>query len=133
MKKSPGFQLIELIITLSIVSILIAISFPLYTRHLVEAKRLEAANTLSQLAIAIEQYQLIHQTYEQASLDALGFPEFIAKGNYQLKIEAQDQDYLLLAIPLGSQAENDMICSTLTLNAEGEKGIRGMGKVEDCW
>jgi len=134
MQKKHGFQLMELIISLAMVSILIAFSIPRYSQHLLQARRLEAASMLSKLAIAMEQYYLSHHTYHGANLATLHFPEIIAKNNYQLKIEsANDDDYLLLAKPTGLQAEKDILCSKLSLRSTGEKGISGIGKIEDCW
>lgn len=134
MEKFNGFQLMELMVTLFIISLLIAISLPRYSHHLVQARRLEAENMLAKLALTIEQYYLSHHTYQGATIAALRFPEFVAKNNYQLKIELADDDtYLLMANPLGFQAEKDTLCGALTLHSSGEKNIRGLGKIEDCW
>jgi len=135
MKKSIyGFHLIEILMTIAIIGITASLSFPLYTQYLVQARRVEAKNTLSQLALAMEQYHIEHNSYEDATLVNLNFPEMIAKENYQLSIQnATGQDYLLSAIPLGKQLEKDRECQTLSLNAKNEKMITGHGSIAECW
>lgn len=129
-----GFQLIELMIVIAIIGILVSIGVPLYSVYTMQANRLEAANTLSRLAIAMEEYHAATHTYQTATLALLHFPEQIAKNHYRLAIaKADDQDYLLSAIPLGQQAQRDRMCGELTMDANGEKGVHGSGKVEECW
>ncbi|OGT41999.1 MAG: hypothetical protein A3F42_04350 [Gammaproteobacteria bacterium RIFCSPHIGHO2_12_FULL_37_34] len=128
-----GFHLIELLATLVIVSILAFISVPLYTPYLVQARRMEATITLSKLAIAMEQYYIEHHTYRGATLTTLHFPNQTGKNHYQLAIRNHDNDFTLLATPHGFQAKHDLACNVLTLNSNGEKGMTGTGKVEECW
>ena len=134
MRKPSGFNLFELMITIIIVSILSALAIPLYSTHLVHAKRFEAQLNLIKLAEALEQYYLIHNTYEKATLTQLNFPEKIADNKYQLVITtATVSDFSLNAIPLGKQAKKDASCGTLTLDSFGKKGIMGGGDLADCW
>ena len=130
---TAGFHLIELLITLAIIGILIAISVPIYSQHLVTEKRLEACGMLAKLAIAMEQFNIAQDTYAGATLSMLGFPSKIVRENYQLNINlATFNDYVLAAIPLGNQASKDSACGTLLLNSRGERKIEGPGKIEDC-
>lgn len=132
--RKLGFSLLEMLIVLIIIGILSAIAIPLYYSHIVHERRLEAAMTLEKLAVALEQYDTIHNTYKNASLVELGFPEKIADNHYQLMITSTtDSSYNLQATPLAEQAEKDNTCATLTLNSLGEKGITGSGKLNDCW
>lgn len=129
-----GFHFIELLITLAIITILAALSLPVYTQHLMHARRLEAAQTLARLAVKMEEYYIAHNTYRHATLAALHFPEQIANGNYQLAISsAKDNDYVLAAKPLHQQAKRDRSCAMLSINANGTKKIAGVGTVESCW
>ena|SRR3989338_8337717 len=128
-----GFHLIEILIVLAIVGILAAFSIPLYSQYRMQERRQEAAQILSQLAIAMEKYQVEQNTYQDATLNLLHFKELIADHRYQLIIQsATENDYFLVAKPLETQAENDP-CGALTLNSRGEKGITGTEKIEDCW
>lgn len=129
-----GFHLIEILITLTILMILLAVSIPTYSHYLVCEKRLEAEAALGKLAILMEHYHIEYNTYQGATLTELKMPQHIAKDNYQLIIQSvNDNDYLISAIPLGDQAEKDDACRTLTLNSLGQKRISGSGNLNECW
>ncbi|TAK74678.1 MAG: prepilin-type N-terminal cleavage/methylation domain-containing protein [Gammaproteobacteria bacterium] len=133
-KSSPGFHLLELLIVMAMIGLLAALSLPLYSQYVVQERRLEAAAMLSKLAIAMEEYHVDQNTYQNATLAALGFSEIIVDGYYQLSIPTETaDDYLLMATPLGAQAAKDTACASLTLQANAKKGITGSGKVEECW
>lgn len=133
-KHFYGLHLIELIIVLSIISILITFSIPIYSTYLVREKRLQAEAALIQLAIAMEQYAIAHNSYADANLKLLNMDEFIVQHHYQLILQINSaSDYVLMAKPLGNQAENDKGCGTLSLNAKSEKNITGENKIDDCW
>ncbi len=123
-----GFSLIEIITTLSIIAILTAIAVPAYHQYITRAERLAAATSLSRLAIALEQYYTINNTYKNASLDNLNVSQ---TKHYQLIIaSATDTDFTITAEPLN---HNDTACGTLILNAKGDKNITGSGNSEECW
>jgi type IV pilus assembly protein PilE len=134
MRKLSGFHLIEILITLTIISILTALLIPIYTNYFVQTKRIEAAMLLSQLALAIEKYYIENNTYREATLSLLHFPEVIIDGNYRLSIrQATNYDYLLAAKPLGKQATRDNRCKTLLLSSTGKKMVTGKGTIQECW
>ncbi|OGT61423.1 MAG: hypothetical protein A3F14_00875 [Gammaproteobacteria bacterium RIFCSPHIGHO2_12_FULL_43_28] len=134
MRRLNGFHLIELLITLFLISIISVFAIPRYTQHIVSAKRLEAANMLVKLSVAMEEYQLTHLTYKNATLQALKIPEYVAKNNYQLMIKtADDSEYLLLAMPINEQALRDTRCGQLSLDSVGRKSVTGVGGVDECW
>lgn len=129
--NQTGFSLIEILITVAIMTIITSIAIPVYTQHLVHAKRLEAEISLSKLAAALEQYAIANNTYKNANGETLKISPL---KNYQLEIaSATDTQFSLNAFPLGAQAKNDEKCATLTLNSNGEKGITGSGTIEECW
>lgn len=134
MKISKGFHLIELLTAVSILAILVTLCVPLYYQYSIRAKRLEAAAALTNLAVAMESFHVSHQTYEGATLSKLNFPEKIAKNNYRLAIRnAVDNDYVLIAKPMGKQAKHDTECASLMLSANEKREISGSGKIDDCW
>ncbi len=134
MKKFFGFNLIELLVVLTIIGILSALCFPLYSQHIVHEKRLEAEIMLEKLASALEQYYTIHNSYKGATLEQLNIPAIIVNNNYQLAITStNDTDFFIQATPLNQQAQNDNACATLSLDSQGEKKISGAGSVSDCW
>jgi type IV pilus assembly protein PilE len=134
MRPFLGFSLLEILITLAIISILASFCFPLYSQHLTEERRLEAKIALEKLAATLENYYTVHNTYQNANLAQLGFSTFIANNNYKLAIIISAENaFTLTATPLANQAQQDILCKTLTLNSNGVKSISGNGKLSDCW
>lgn len=130
MKKNFGFNLIEMLIVLIVFSLLSIMAFPMYSQHMTKIRRAEATATLQKLAIALEKYHLIHSTYKYSTLSKLEFNEIIADNHYQLVIaKTSDQDFLIEAKPL----QKEIICGTLTLNAQGTKGVTGSESLTKCW
>jgi type IV pilus assembly protein PilE len=124
-----GFSLLELLITLTIMSILTAIAVPLYSQHLAHAKRLQAEVTLLKLSSALEQYYMLNNTYADATLAKLHFPTAIADGRYHLIIlENNSTRYRIAAQPL-----IDNTCGELILSSQGEKSVTGTGNLTECW
>lgn len=124
----------ELMIVLVIVAILTAITLPLYSKHLVKARRLGAETGLVELASAMEKYELLHGTYKGATLKNLDIPETLEDKSYQLVIASVTaSDFILKAVPLHSQAEKDVACGALLLDSTGKKDITGTGQVSACW
>jgi type IV pilus assembly protein PilE len=128
-----GFSLIEIMLVLFIVGLLMAISVPYYSQHVIHQNRLVAATSLLKLAAALEQYYLENNSYAGATLEDLGFTAPVANNQYQLRIaNAVAEGFLITAQPVNKQVR-DTSCGTLTLNALGEKNISGNGNVMDCW
>lgn len=128
-----GFHLVEILSVIAILSILCSLCLPLYGQYLVQARRLEATIALSQLALAMEQFHIEHNSYEGATLSTLHFSDNIGKNNYHLRMEVTNNDYKLIAQPLGRQAEKDSHCGELILLANNEKAVSGLGSARECW
>jgi type IV pilus assembly protein PilE len=63
MKKSQGFTLIELMITVAVIAFLAAIAYPSYTSYIMRAKIAEATSALSDGRVKMEQYFQDNRTY----------------------------------------------------------------------
>jgi len=130
--RQQGFNLVELLIVLTIIGILTSIGMPIYSQHIIHAHRLEAANRLTQLAIAMEHYYIEHQTYQPGPLN-----EFDAANHSSLPYrftlsKSSDVSYELTATLIEGQMHDP--CGTLTLNALGEKSASGQTQLSDsCW
>lgn len=134
MKKSAGFHLIELLIALSIVCFLSVFGISQYSHHLVKERRLVAISTLNRLALSIEKFYIMHNTYEGLSLASLGFKAKIVDNHYQLKIAlATMSEFRIEASPLNQQKDKDSVCGTLILNSAGQQAITGTGTLSECW
>lgn len=133
MKQNNGFSLLELMIVITILTILSSVGYPLYTQHLSKLNRLAAQQSLSQLALAMERYHFEHNTYAGASLSQLNMTEYTAKNAYRLAIQSSTHHhYVLTAHPLNPQAERDD-CGELILDAQGKRSQTGSASSDDCW
>lgn len=82
----------------------------------------------------MEKFRIEHDADQKPTLAELNFPSIIAKNNYRLQIQfAKNNDYVLIAEPLGKQARKDSQCQQLMLLANNQRAISGSGKVEECW
>lgn len=123
--KTSGFTLIELLMVLAIIGILGAISYPLYSKHLVKARRTYAITALMDLAGQMEEQYVLSNTYDKvATKDSK---------DYHFEITPKDDAYVLRAVPRGKQAEFDALCGSLVFDQNGNRSISGSGTVEECW
>ncbi len=139
-----GFSLIELLISISIAALLLALAYPSYQNYLTRTHRLDGQMALFELANRLEIYYLNNHTYTGATL-ATGQATDVASRDsspeawYRLQIvNASDSAYTVYATPMRAQ-ENDRQCESLTLNNLGIKAItRGptgepQGTPQQCW
>ncbi len=132
-KKSSGFTLTELLITLAIIAILVALAYPSYTNYIMKSRRSDGQGTLLDLANRMERYFTTNNTYSGATLANVGAPATTTGGFYTLSINnLSATTYSLQATPTGAQA-SDTQCSSLTLTNLGQKGENGTGTAADCW
>lgn len=128
MKKNRAFSLIEMLIVLAIIIVVSAISLPIYSQHITRVHRLEAAASLNKLALALEKYASLNQTYEGASLTNLGLNASIKAYHLQILV-ATKSEFKLAANPIKSEPR----CGALTLDSTGEKSFSGAGDFKECW
>ena len=63
MRKSAGFTLIELMVTIVIVAILAAIAVPSYQQYIMRGKITEATSNLSSVRLQLEKYYADNRNY----------------------------------------------------------------------
>lgn len=136
--SNTGFTLIELMVTVVILSILTAIALPTYNRYVLHANRSEGIALLNEAAAREERYYAQNNAYT-ATISSLGMRSTSGlsdNGYYQLSISISDDTqggYLLTATPQRTQV-NDSECATLKLNALGEKTVTGTATDStSCW
>lgn len=133
-KKILGFTLVELSIVMAIVILLALIAIPSYNTYVTGGRRADGTTSLLNLAQQMERYFTENNTYVGATLANVGVSPTSPQSYYNLQIlTATATAYTLQAVPQGSQATNDTLCSTLTLNQLGQKGESGTGTSADCW
>ncbi|NNM58434.1 MAG: type IV pilin protein [Legionellales bacterium] len=132
-KKVIGFTLIELMVTLVIIGILTAITYPSYQGYMQRDRRSDGQIALLDLANKMERYFTSNNTYAGATLTGVGELATSPSGYYNLSIAtATATTYTLQAAPTGAQT-SDTTCATLTLNQLGQKGATGTGTASTCW
>ena len=125
-----GFSLIELIITLVIISILASIVGVSYHHQVVRVWRVEASTALLEAGMRMEAYHFDYHTYVGATPALLNMPELTEGQHYKLCVENADAEiYQLRADPLFE----DTACDVFLFNSVGEKQVRGWAGVGACW
>jgi type IV pilus assembly protein PilE len=124
--KSSGFSLIELLITVAVISILAAIAYPSCTSYIQKGRRGEAKAVLQDLQLRQEKWRANHNTY--GSSTDIG----VSNGTYyNYAVSANTATtYTLQATAQGNQAsdkEGGVACSPLSLNQSNTKLPAG------CW
>lgn len=138
--KQSGFTLIELMITVVIVSILAAIAIPSYRDHVRQSNRADAKAVLLENAQFMERNLTEANRYDQTSAGAttaLLYTQSPKTGtaNYAMGFVSGSlaaTTYTLQAVPSGSMTGD--ACGTLTLTHTGVKGVSGASlTATDCW
>ncbi|WP_312243868.1 type IV pilin protein [Stutzerimonas nitrititolerans] len=135
-RSQNGFTLIELMITVVIISILASIAYPSYQEFVKRGNRTEGQAFLSEVAARQERYFAQNNEYTD-DVDKLKLKNGSTSetGKYELSIvidedaDADDGGYTLTA----EEQFNDDACGNLTLTATGIKGVTGSKAAADCW
>ena len=137
--SSAGFTLVELMITVAIVGILIAVALPSYSEYIRRSDRLEARTTLFEAAAWMERNFSVGNSYLAAGI----FPEIpeglnrspktgLPKYVISVMAGATRSTYSLQAEPQATPLDK---CGTFMLD---ETGVRSLGEnakaaVAECW
>ena len=127
MKHSEkGFSLIELMIVVTIVAVLVSLSYPSYVNFIRKADRSEAQVTMLDWANRQEIWRADNPSYNTAIN-----PDDTE--NYAFTMVSTASSFTLTATALGGQAgdkEDGVTCGLLTLRQDGATGPVGH---QDCW
>lgn len=128
-----GFTLIEVMITVVVISILASIALPSYREHVDRSRRLAAQATLLEAAQFMERFYTQNGNYLTALPGGLTVSPPGSSGTsvmYTISLTPAASTYTLTAEPQNAQAQDR--CGTMSLN---EKGVRSVSKgtESDCW
>ena len=140
--KQHAFSFIELIITVALIGIIMAIAVPSYQQYVIESQRSDA--TIALTSAAAEQERLFtHNHAYSMDIDDLGGNRSPG-GHYTLSVTspesspppASPRQFTLTATPAtDSTQQEDNHCQTFTLNHLGVKAsLDHLGNTStDCW
>lgn len=143
--SSDGFSLIELMITVAIVTILATVASAVYTSQIQKSRRTDARTALLDLAGREEKLFSVANAYSATPSDlgyaAVGvlFPIAVGSGYYNVNIAAPDPNqasavgtYSITATAIGLQL-SDTQCATLSVNQLGAQSSTGTATAATCW
>jgi type IV pilus assembly protein PilE len=121
-RRSRGFTLVELLITVAIVAILASIALPSYSQYVIRANRTQAKQFMEDIANREEQYLLDQRSYT-ATIGSGGLgmtPPSETSGLYTFAATAGGNDclggalptpgYTITATATGAQASDGNLC-----------------------
>lgn len=125
-----GFTLIELMITVAVAAIILAVAVPGYQEYVRRSTRAEAQAFLMTISARQQQFRLDTRAFA-TTLDDLGIPvpDRVAAA-YTLTLDVGEDlppTYTLTAAPKTPQASDK--CGTLTIDQAGVKSADAQG----CW
>jgi len=134
--RQQGYTLLELLLTVSIVTIVTSIALPSYQNHVKRSHRSDAMSALMRVANAQEKFYLQNNTYAStlAELDITG----TRSGFYDLTIPvANVNEFRAEARPAtGGPQVGDDNCSLFSIDATGALNAQSSGggaTTADCW
>ena len=136
-----GFTLMELLIVVTIIGILGAIAYPMYTDQVIRGKRAEGRALLADSAAKMERWysdcnkypDTIVSTSNNCTNSEIKMDSSSENGHYDLAItnvSGNQQQFTLTATPADF---NDAECDVLSLTEAGAKSQSGTGDQHACW
>ena len=134
-----GFTLIELMITILLISIILGISVPSYRSYVLRAGRTDASTALLRVAAAQERFYLQNGTYAGNGLGIANSKS--ERGYYDLAI-APDAGGLTIGyiftatVDATGKQKDDSDCTSISIDQNSRRGANGgyvAAVVEKCW
>jgi len=130
-KQMNGFTLIELMITVVVISILASIAYPAYQDYVKRARRADAKQALLVIQLSQEKWRANNSTYSSTIGDVWSGGSTSLDGYYNLTVTGGTaSQYVATAAPTGLQTGDD--CGTFAINVNGED-TSGSNASADCW
>jgi len=148
-RTAAGFTLVELMVTVVIASILLAVAIPSYTTQVRKSRRTDARSALLDLASREERYLTLNNSYTNVAgnLGYAGFPQTVGSGYYQVKVASAvaatataPPTFLLVATPVaGTSQAKDSSCQYFSVDNTGNEQSfnsssgTGTNTTSTCW
>lgn len=130
--SQSGFTIVEMLITIIIIAILVAILSPVYRNYLYKSNRGDAVQSLLHTQILQEKYRVNNTSYSTSFTDISGSTNSI-NGFYTLGISAAGTaSYTLTAAPTGTQS-SDTACTNFTITYANGTTTLSSAPQTDCW
>ncbi|KQP05037.1 type IV pilin protein [Pseudorhodoferax sp. Leaf265] len=138
-RAARGFTLIEMMITVAIAGILVAVALPNYTEYVRRGARAEARAALLQAAQWMERSATASGRYPLTAAFPVAMGR-IQSGRYTITLASpasagvttdEGRTFTLTATPAGAQAGDK--CGNFTLTHTGVRGVSGTESVQNCW
>jgi type IV pilus assembly protein PilE len=145
LKKSKGFTITELIITVAIIGILAAIVVPMYTNHIRRARRSDAKVALENVRAMEEQFRAENGnwTLVRQDLVSFGWPSNAPSnagnaidydtGDYRITLGAHASGFLGTATPRNGTRQFNTDGGAAGWLAIDADGTRTSGGADDKW
>lgn len=145
-RLAKGFTLIELMITLAVMAIVVAVGYPMYTDQVLKSHRVDAKSVLMQVALVQERFYVVNGNYGNAAQLGAEYANVIngvdrdgdGNGDYYAFAVDEDpdnnaltDDFLLTATTAGAQT-GDADCATFTIDQAGARAATG-ADTDNCW
>jgi type IV pilus assembly protein PilE len=140
-----GFTLLELMIVVTIVGVLAAIAFALYSSQVQKARRTDARTAVLDLAGREERFYSVANSYSQKPADVGypgAFPQAVGSGYYLINVTVPDPNfagagpsYVITATATNLQL-NDTSCASFSINQLGTQSSVDSGGADStavCW
>jgi len=118
--KNFGFTLIELMLTLAIIGILLAIALPSYNEYIIEANRTAAQAEMMDIANVEEQYLLANRSYGDTTAIGYNLSTEVAQNyTHSIVVGTAPLSYIITFAPIDNSIQDGD--GNLTLDNTGAK------------
>ena len=148
LRRSGGFTLVELMVTILGGAILASIAIPAYTNQIRRSRRTEARTAVLDMAAREEKYFATHNVYSIKPTDvgyAAAFPQPVGT-NYQISVACRGaadpttatncpNGFIATANPINAQVK-DTQCSNFIVDDTGKQTVSGSSSLDaknPCW